>query len=166
MKRVMMALIVLLLVAYSGYVTFEWRVEKEKVDVIKDYITSLSDHPLWELADAGSMFEYLIEDNASNEILRGRCHQYSVNARTLVYSSLILYKATEDEKYWLFRTAMANLEDFFISVNNRPDPKTVLRENLDIIKSIGKELEKKKRITDLTKEEVEKILELSAELEY
>ena len=60
---------------------------------------------------------------------------------------------------------MANLKDFFISVSNRPDCKIVLKENLDIIKRIGKELGKK-RIIDLTKEEVEKILELSAELGY
>ena len=81
------------------------------------------------------------------------------------YSSLILYKATGDEKYRLFRTAMVNLKDFFISVNNRPDLNIVLKENLDIIKNIGGELEGK-RITDLTKEEVERIFELSTELRY
>jgi len=165
MKRVILLIIILLIVAYSGYVTFEWVVEKEKIDVIKDYAIGLSDHPLLEIADAGSMLEYLMESNASDEILRERIRQYSANARTLEYSSLILYKATGDEKYRLFRTAMANLKDFFISVGNRPDCKIVLKENLDIIKRIGKELGKK-RIIDLTKEEVEKILELSAELGY
>jgi len=39
----------------------------------------------------------------------------------------------------------------------------VLKENLNIIKNIGGELEGK-RITDLTKEEVERIFELSTEL--
>ena len=166
MKRVMLLLVILFLIAaYSGYATFEWRIEKEKIDIIKDYATSLSDHPLLEIADAGSMLEYLIKNNASGEILRERIRRYSASARTLEYSSLILYKATGDEKYLFFRTAMANLKDFFISVSNRPDCKIVLKENLDIIKSIGKELGKK-RIIDLTKEEVEKILELSAELGY
>ena len=65
----------------------------------------------------------------------------------------------------LFRTAMANLEDFFKSVSNRPNSKIILRENINIIKNIGKELERK-RIADLTKEEVEKILRLSAKLRY
>jgi len=97
MKRVM-PLIILLIAAYSGYVTFEWRAEKEKIDVIKDYATGLSDHPLLEIADAGSMLEYLIENNASDETLRERIRQCSVNARTLEYSSLILYKTTGDEK--------------------------------------------------------------------
>ena len=163
MRRAILLIIILLLVAaYSGYVTFEWRAEKEKINVIKDCATDLSDHPLLEIADAGSMLENLIENNASDEILRERIRQYPVSARTLKNSSLILYKATEDEKHLLFRTAMANFEDFLISVSKRHDYRIVLKENLDIMKNIGKEL--KKRITDLTKEEVEKLLELSAEL--
>ena len=32
---------------------------------------------------------------------------------------------------------MANIEDFFIGVGNKPEPRTTLRENLDIIKNIG-----------------------------
>lgn len=118
-----------------------------------------------EIAETGSMLESLLELNTSDEVLKERIRQCSVNARTLVYSSLILYKATGDGKYRLLSTAMANLENFFISANNRADPKIVLRENLDIIKSIGRELEKK-RITDLTREEIERIFELSAGLEY
>jgi len=164
MKRATL-IIILLIAAYSAYATLEWRVEKEKIYVIKDYAVSLSDHPLLEIADAGSILEYLIENNASDLILRERIRQYSVSARTLEYSSLILYKATGDEKYRLFRTAMVNLKDFFISVNNRPDLNIVLKENLNIIKNIGGELEGK-RITDLTKEEVERIFELSTELRY
>jgi len=164
MKRATL-IIILLIAAYSTYATLEWRVEKEKIYVIKDYAVSLSDHPLLEIADAGSILEYLIENNASDLILRERIRQYSVSARTLEYSSLILYKATGDEKYRLFRTAMVNLKDFFISVNNRPDLNIVLKENLNIIKNIGGELEGK-RITDLTKEEVERIFELSTELRY
>ena len=50
MKRVILLIIILLIVAYSGYVTFEWVVEKEKIDVIKDYAIGLSDHPLLELS--------------------------------------------------------------------------------------------------------------------
>ena len=164
MKRIM-ALIVILIAVYSGYVTFEWIAEKEKIDVIEDYATSLSDLPLLEIADAGSTLEYLIENNASDEILREKLHQYFTNARTLEYSSLILYEATGDKKYWSFRTAMANLKGFFMSVRNRPDPRTVLKENLDIIKDIEKELSVK-RITDFTEKEVERIFELSAKLEY
>ena len=164
MKRVIV-FATLLIVAYSGYVTFEWITEREKINTIEDYATSISDYPLLEIADAGSMLEYLIENNTSDKILRERLQQCSIDARILEYSSLILYEATGDEKYLLFRTAMANLEDFFISVSNRPNSKIILRENINIIKNIGKELERK-RITDLTKEEVEKILRLSAKLEY
>jgi len=165
MKRATLIIILLLIAAYSAYSTLEWRVEKEKIYVIKDYAVSLSDYPLLEIADAGSILEYLIENNASDLILRERIRQYYVSARTLEYSSLILYKATGDEKYRLFRTAMVNLKDFFISVSNRPDLNIVLKKNLDIIKNIGGELEGK-RITDLTKEEVERIFELSTELSY
>ena len=114
-----------------------------------------------ELADAGSALEYL--NNASDEVLRERVRLYAVNVRTLEYSSLILYETTGEEKYQLFSTAMANIEDFFIGVGNKPEPGTTLRENLDIIKAIGEHL-KKRKITDLSEEDVVSILNLSTKL--
>ena len=157
--RIILVLTAFILIAY-GYITFELVSEKEQIRAIKDYTADLSDHPLMELADAGSALEYL--NNASDEVLRERLRLYAVNARALEYSSLILYETT-GEKYQLFSTVTANIEDFFIGVGNKPEPGTTLRENLDIIKAIGEHL-KKRRITDLSEEDVVNILNLSTKL--
>lgn len=69
-KRIVLLLIAFLLIVY-GYTTFEWRSEKERIRVIKDYVTDLFGHPLLELADAGSTLEYLV-NNASDDVLRER----------------------------------------------------------------------------------------------
>ncbi len=158
--RIVLVLTAFLLIAY-GYLIFEWVSEKEQIRAIKDYTADLSDYPLMELADAGSALEYL--NNASDEVIRERVRLYAVNARALEYSSLILYETTREEKHQLFSTAMANIEDFFIGVGNKPEPRTTLRENLDIIKNIGEHL-KKRRITDLSEEDVVNILNLSTKL--
>jgi hypothetical protein len=158
--RIVLMLTAFLLIAY-GYVTFEWVAEKEQIRAIKDCAIGLSDHPLMELADAGYTLEYL--NNASDEVIRERVRLYAINARTLEYSSLILYETTGEERYQLFSTAMANLEDFFISVGNKPELRATLRENLNIINAIGEHL-KKRRITDLSEEDVVSILNLSTKL--
>ena len=147
---------------YSGYVTINWIAEKEKIDVIEGYAVSLSDRSLLDIADAGSMLEYLIE-NSSNEIIKERVQLYSIDAGIVKCSSYMMYKLTGDKKYRIFGTAMANLENFFISVSNSSDPKTVLKDNLNIIKEIGQEL-KKIRMADLTKEKAERIFKLSTKL--
>ena len=158
------ALVLGFFVIYSSLATFEWYSEKEKVESVVGYAVSLSDVPLWELANMGSVIEYLLENDTSSDVLRERVYQYSIHARTLSYSSTILYVSTKDEKYWLFGIAMDNLESFFVRVGKKPDCKEVLRENLDVLKRMGEDLKRKKRITDLTKEDAKKILDLSSQL--
>ena len=153
----------ILLIAYSGFATYRWMEADGKNKSMMSYAVSLAGVPLWELAEAGSMFEYLIRHNATDKLLNERISTYSLHARTLSYSSAMLHALTKDEKYQIFRTAMKNLEGFFITVKNRPNGKEVLESNLDVLKWIGEVL-KEKRISDLTFKEAEKILELSGEL--
>ena len=98
--RILLVLTAFLVIAY-GYLIFEWVAEKEEIRAIKDCAIDLSDHPLMELADAGSALKYL--NNASDEVLRERVRLYATNARTLEYSSLILSETTGEEKYQLFK---------------------------------------------------------------
>ena len=114
-------LVFILLVTYSGFVTYNWLDgEKEKKKKMMSYAIAISDLPLRELDDMGSMLEYLIE-HSTDEVLKERISEYRFHAGTLYYSSSILYTSTQDEKYQIFRAAMINLESFFISTGNRLD---------------------------------------------
>jgi len=158
-------LVFILLVAYSGFVTYSWLDgEKEKKDMMS-YAIAISDLPLRELDDMGSMLEYLIE-HSTEEVLRERISEYRSHARTLYYSSSILYTSTQDEKYQIFGTAMKNLESFFISTGNRLDSREIIENNLDILKQMENILDTIDRINDLTASNAEELLELSGELEF
>ena len=158
-------LVFILLIAYSGFVTYSWLDgEKEKKDMVS-YAIAISDPPLRELDDMGSMLEYLME-HSTDEVLKERISGYRFHARTLYYSSAILYTSTQDEKYWIFKTAMKNLESFFISVSNKLNSKEIIENNLDILKQMENILDTIDRINNLTIPNAEELLELSGELEF
>jgi len=158
------ALVLIILTIYSGIVTYMWSEEKVKEEAMMNYAIALADIPLMELADAGSMLEYLIEHNPTDELLEERVSTYLFHARTVSYSSAMLYASTKDEKYQLFRTAMSNLKAFFITASNKPNIKELLENNLNVLKEMEEILKGTKRISELTFVDAEKILELSTEL--
>lgn len=168
MKRTtewVIVLVFILLIAYSGFVTYSWLDgEKEKEDMM-NYAVAISDLPLGELDDMGSMLEYLME-HSTDEVLKERISEYRFHARTLYYSSAILYTSTQDEKHRVFKDAMKNLENFFISVNNRPDIRKIIENNLDTLKQMENILDTIDRINDLTIPNAEELLELSKILEF
>jgi len=153
------------LIAYSGFVTYNWLGGEKERKVIASYAIAISDIPLRELREMGSMLEYLKEHN-TEDLLKERISRYRFHARTLHYSSSMLYTLTRDEKYQIFRTTMRNLESFFISVNNKPNTKEIVENNLNVLKQMGHLLNSINRINNLTLTDAEKLLKLSEELKY
>ncbi len=162
--------ILILLVAYSAFATYEW-LEAERIGEGIESVTLndavfLSDIPLCELRYVGLEAGSLIEPNTSDELLRERITQYLFHARTLIYSSSMLHALTDDEKYSLFGGAMGNLQAFLGGVaNDRPhDMKEILTTNLDTLKQMDDILEEILGINDLTLADTEKLLQLSGNL--
>ena len=154
-----------LLMAYSGFVTYNWLGGERERKVILSYAIAISDIPLRELCEMGSMLEYLKEHN-TEDLLKERISKYQFHARTLHYSSSMLYTLTRDEKYQIFRTTMRNLESFFISVNNKPNTKEIIENNLNVLKQMGHMLNTINRIDNLTLIDAENLLKLSEELKH
>ena len=154
-----------ILIAYSGFVTYNWLGGENERKVIVSYAIAISDIPLRELSEMGSMLEYLIGHN-TEDLLMERISKYQFHARTLHYSSSMLYTLTVDEKYRIFRTTMRNLESFFISVNNKPNTREIIENNLNVLKQMGHILNTINRIDNLTRIDAEKLLKLSEELKY
>ncbi|MGB5925047.1 MAG: hypothetical protein WBH01_03010 [Dehalococcoidia bacterium] len=152
-------------IVYSGFSTYNWLDGERIENGTLNYAIHLSDIPLWELSDVGFVAEYLIKPDTTDELLVERISQYSFHARTLFYSSSMLHALTNDEKYWLFGTAMRNLQEFFIGVvNDRPNMKEILTTNLDALKQMDDILEEILAINNLTLADAEKLLELSGDL--
>ena len=129
------------------------------------YAIAISDIPLRELSEMGSMLEYLRGHNIEH-LLKERISKYQFHARTLYYSSSMLYTLTRDEKYRIFRTTMRNLESFFISVNNKPNTKEIVENNLNVLKQMGHILNTINGINNLTLIDAENLLKFSEELKY
>jgi len=162
-KRVIVAILILFIV-YSGFATYNW-LEGERIEnrTLNGAI-HLSDIHLWELSNVGYVAEYLIKHDTTDELLREKIIKYFFHARTLSYSSSMLHALTNDEKYWLFGTAMHNLQGFFVGVSNRPNRKEILTTNLDAMKQMDDILEEILRINNLTLADAEKLLELAGNL--
>lgn len=153
-----------LLIAYSGFATYNW-LEGEGIEnrTLND-VMSLSDIPLRELSVVGLVAESLIKPNATDELVRERTTQYVFHALTLSSSSSMLQALTNEEEYWPFETAMHNLVGFFAAINNGPNTKEILTTNLDTLKRIDDILEEIPRINNLTSADAEELLELSGNL--
>jgi len=164
-KRVIVAILILFIV-YSGFATYNW-LEGERIEnrTLNGAI-HLSDIHLWELSNVGYVAEYLIKHDTTDELLREKIIKYFFHARTLSYSSSMLHALTNDEKYWLFGTAMRNLQMFFIGVaDDRPDDmKETLTTNLDALKQMDDILEEILQINNLTLADAEELLQLSGNL--
>jgi hypothetical protein len=156
--------ILILFIAYSGFATYNW-LEGERIanGTLNDAIY-LSDIPLAELGDVGLVAEYLMKPSTTDELIEERMSRYFFHARTLFYSSSMLQALTNDEKYWLFETAMSNLQAFFMGANNSPNRKVILTTNLDAMKQMGDILEEILAINNVTLADAEELLELSGNL--
>jgi hypothetical protein len=168
MKWVIVAVLILL-VGYSGFATYSW-LEGERIgnrtpnDALYSNALSLSDIPLVELTDVGSVAESLIKTDVTDEVLRERTIQYLFHARTLFYSSRMLQVLTDDEEYGLFAGAMGNLLDFFIEVNNRLNEKEILMTNLDTLKQMEHILLEIPTVDSLTLADAQELLDLTGNL--
>jgi hypothetical protein len=156
--------ILVLVMGYSGFATYNW-LEREKM---RNYALSdvvyFADDSVVELTDMGSVAEYWIEPDTTDELVMGGALGYWRDARTLRYASGMLRDLTNDEKYRLFETAMHNLEGFFVEVNNRSDRKEILTTNLDVLSQMGDILEETLPIDNLTLVDAENLLELAGNL--
>jgi len=157
--------ILILLIAYSGFATYNWLEGERRIeDPMANYTIHFSSIPLWELSDMGSVAEYLIKPDTTDELLRERITQYFFHARALFNSSKVLHALTSDGKYWLLGIAMHNLQGFFSGMNNKPNGKEILTANLDVLKQMDNALDGIPTIGNLTLADAEKLLQLSGNL--
>ncbi|MCO6040812.1 hypothetical protein [Thermococcus alcaliphilus] len=172
MKKGLSFLLITLLLA-SAFSTYSWWQCKEKnKEMLKDTYTKFEINR-WELEHIGASFEYLLQNNASNEVI----FLYAVNYRDHVYVVKNLFEflwshsKDEREKFWKLRVAMSNLEVFLNSAAFKPheERKMMLSENVETLKQFDilfKELNKYRDPFDIPDELAEKAFNLSKQLKW
>jgi len=156
--------ILILLIAYSGFATYNWLEEERIRSYTVNDVVYLSDMSLVDLGDVGLGAEYLTKPDTTDELVRESTLRYFWHARTLYYSSGMLRVLTNDDKYRLFQIAMSNLQAFFIEAYNGPNRKEILTTNLATLKQMDDTLGEILRINNLTLADAEKLLALSGNL--
>ncbi|USS40184.1 DsbA family protein [Thermococcus aggregans] len=137
MKRVIFFFIVVLLLT-SGFSIYSWKqCEDENKEMLEDVYTEFETNR-WELENIGQTFEYLLQNNASDEVIllytiAYRDHVFVVKN---VFDILCAHSKEGKEKFLKLSNAMTNLHVFLNSAAVRPHERRrmMLSENLETLK--------------------------------
>jgi len=170
-KNLSFLLITLLLV--SAFSTYSWWQCKEKnEEMLKDVYTKFETNR-WELEHIGWSFEYILQNNASNDVILLYTIKYRDHVHVVkkVFDFLWSHSKDEREKFWKLRTAMLNLWDFLNSAASKSheERKMILSENLETLKqfdALFKELNKYRDPYDIPDDLAEKVFNLSEQLKW
>jgi len=165
LQRSTILIIFVSIIAYSAFATYQWITVDKNNQILMDYIISQTALPIALVGDMGNDLSYLLDINASNELLTTKLHYYLINIRFLTYSSMMLYETTKDDRYLVMRTSMANLESFLLTTANSQDTKNILYKNLDKLRKISSIIKELMTIEDITLIKAKKLLELTSNLE-
>lgn len=159
-------LMALLLVSiFSAYSWWQCREEKRKmlVQIYNEFEVSR-----WELEHMGETFQYLLQRNASNDVLLLYLEKYQHHVLVVKNVFGILGSYNEGEKFRKLHVAMMNLFDVLNSMSDNPES---LRENLQSnlgalreFDKLFKELSQYQKPNDIPDKLAESFLEVSEEL--
>ncbi|ASJ00430.1 hypothetical protein A3K92_02500 [Thermococcus gorgonarius] len=161
---VVLLVLALLLSSYSL-----WNCRKDEESLLKAlYLYGLKDAR--ELSDVGGTFDYLLRENASDNLIVTYAHAYSIRAEHLQDTFGLLQAYTDDERFQLMFSAMSNYHLFLqvVSFSNSTTRKVLIGKNLETLKELDnlmKNVTKYQSPNDLPEELVEEILHTSEELE-
>ncbi|WP_048152068.1 hypothetical protein [Palaeococcus ferrophilus] len=150
----------------STYAWWECR-NNERALLVMVYSDGLKDAR--GLSDAGVTFEYLLKENASDNLILTYAHTYSVRAEHLKDTVGALYAVTKDEKFYPAFSAMSNVHLFFqiLSFSNSTERSALIENNLETLRELDalfKALATYQYPDDLPKELTEELFKKSEEL--
>ncbi|USG99531.1 hypothetical protein K1720_08440 [Thermococcus argininiproducens] len=170
MKRLFGVVLILLVIALSAstYSLHQYRKEREKIlnRIYTDFEVNR-----WELEGVGGTLEYLLNQNASDEVISLYLIKYRDNAMVTGKVFSILYFQTDEDKFIEISTAIDNLARFLNTLANRPpkDRRTLLMENIQTLKEFDrlfKKLTKYQNFEDIPGELAKELLNASEKLKY
>lgn len=131
--------IIVALLVLSAFLGYAYHGKSAEVDDARVGLMAVSNTALFCLSDMGAL-ETMLENNASEELIRGRTGRYAHCAQMLAEATVSLYDINGEEKYWNLHVAATNLMDYFNHARNSEDPREVVAENLDVLLQIDREI--------------------------
>ncbi len=171
MKRknhvVVLVVMFILVLFTSSYALWNCR-KDEKSLLTSVYIYGLKDAR--GLSNVGGTFEYLLHENASDDLMVFYARAYSIRAGHLEDTFGLLQAYKNDERFQLMFSAMSNYHLFLqeVSFSNSTRMKSLIEKNLETLKELDNlmmEVTKYQNPDDLPQGLVEKIFQASEELE-
>ena len=164
---VVLVVMFILVLLFSSYVLWNCR-KDEKSLITSVYIYGLKDAR--GLSDVGGSFEYLLRENASDDLIVFYARAYSIRAGHLEDTFGLLQAYTDDERFQLMFSAMSNYHLFLhvVSFSNSTRMKSLIEKNLETLKELDNLMEnvtKYQNPDDLPQELAEKIFRTSEKLE-
>ena len=162
-------LVVLLIFALFASLYSLWNCQEEEKSILMGlYIYGLKDAR--GLSDVGGTFEYLLRENASNELIVFYARAYSIRAEHLQDTFGLFQAYTDDERFQLMFSAISNYNLFLheVSSGNSTRRKALIEKNLETLKELDnlmKNVTEYQNPDDLPTELVEKIFKTSEKLE-
>jgi hypothetical protein len=150
----------------STYGWWECR-NNERTFLVAVYANGLKDAR--ELSDAGGTLEYLLKENASDDLILTYAYAYAAMSEHLEDAFETLYSFTKDERFHQAFSAMSTIHLFFhtLSFSNPTERRAIIEDNLETLKELDglfKELATYQYPDDLPEELVQRLFKKSEEL--
>ena len=162
-----LVILLILVLFISSYALWSCQ-KKEKSLLTSVYIYGLKDAR--GLSDVGGTFEYLLHENASDDLVVFYARAYSIRAEHFQDTFGLLQAYKNDERFQLMFSAMSNYNLFLheVSIANSTRRKTLIEKNLETLKELDnlmEEVTKYQNPDDLPPKLVKRIFQASEELE-
>ena len=162
-----LAVTLILTLFVSSYALWSCRKDKESL-LTSVYVYGLKDAR--GLSNVGGTFEYLLHENASDDLVVFYARAYSIRAEHLEDTFGLLQAYKNDERFQLMFSAMSNYHLFLheVSFGNSTRRKALIEKNLETLKELDnlmKNVTKYQNPDDLPPKLVEKIFRASEKLE-
>ncbi|WP_232461033.1 hypothetical protein [Thermococcus radiotolerans] len=166
MNRLLAIAVVLLIISASlGYAYHE---KEAEVEDAKAGLFAVSNTALYCMTDMYAL-KTMLENNASEELIRERTGRYAHCAQMLAEATVSLYDINGEEKYWNLHVAAATLAVYFSHATGSEDPREVAAENLDVLLSIEDEISRIYRawgMGNVTEDMTSNLFNLTQELSW
>ena len=162
-----LAVLLVLVLFTSSYFLWNCRRDKESL-LIAVYMDGLKDAR--GLSDTGGTFEYLLRENASDDLVVFYARAYSIRAEHLQDTFGLLQAYTDDKRFQMMFSAMSNYHLFLqvVSFGNSTTRNVLIEKNLKTLKELDnlmKDVTKYQNPNNLPPGLVEKIFQTSEKLE-
>jgi len=163
---IIIAVLVVALVVVSTSLGYAYHRKSEKVKRAKDGMISISNTDIFCLSDMDAL-QPMLKYNVGSDLFKARLNRYSYCAQDLADASWSLYQLTGEKRYSYLNSAAQNLNEYFTTAMNAPDPRENVEKNLGTLMKISNtlfDITREGGVQKMTQSQAEKLFNLTQAL--